>query len=76
MAHTTGLEGRIREIASGLYSSMQEETPSLFNKRGWQGRVLGLAMRDDSFKIQLLRFVDALPALKTDTLVLRLFREY
>ena len=34
------------------------------------------AMKDEAFKVQLFRFVDVLPCLKTDELVIRLFNEY
>jgi RHH-type proline utilization regulon transcriptional repressor/proline dehydrogenase/delta 1-pyrroline-5-carboxylate dehydrogenase len=33
-------------------------------------------MNSEPFKVQFLRFVDVLPSLRTDTLVLQLFREY
>jgi RHH-type transcriptional regulator, proline utilization regulon repressor / proline dehydrogenase / delta 1-pyrroline-5-carboxylate dehydrogenase len=33
-------------------------------------------MKDDSFKVQLFRFVDVLPSLKTDELVVRMLNEY
>ena len=34
------------------------------------------AMKDEAFKVQLFRFVDVLPCLKTDELVIRLLNEY
>lgn len=70
------LEDRIREIAFELFTSMKEQKPALFNRNKWKGRVLEWAMRDDDFKVRLLRFTDVLPALKTDELVIRLFKEY
>ena len=42
----------------------------------WKAEVLTKAMQDDAFKIRLFRFIDLLPALKTDTQVARLFDEY
>jgi RHH-type proline utilization regulon transcriptional repressor/proline dehydrogenase/delta 1-pyrroline-5-carboxylate dehydrogenase len=40
------------------------------------GELMEWAMKDDNFKVQLLRFVDVLPSLKTDALVVRLLKEY
>lgn len=76
MGQNKSTEERIREVASELFSLMKEERPSIFSQRGWKGRIMHWAMRDDSFKNQLLRFIDVLPSLKTDALVLRLFKEY
>ena len=76
MGQNISAEERIREVAFELFSLMKEERPSIFSQRGWKGRIMHWAMRDDSFKNQLLRFIDVLPSLKTDALVLRLFKEY
>jgi RHH-type proline utilization regulon transcriptional repressor/proline dehydrogenase/delta 1-pyrroline-5-carboxylate dehydrogenase len=70
------MEERILEIGAELFSALGEETPSLFDQRRWKGRITRWAMKDEAFKTQLFRFVDVLPALKSDELVVRLFREY
>ncbi|MBF0505862.1 MAG: proline dehydrogenase family protein [Nitrospirae bacterium] len=69
-------EARIRGKAFELFSVLRDEKPAIFDNKRWKGRIMQWAMRDDAFKIQLLRFTDVLPGLKTDALVLRLFREY
>ncbi len=69
-------EKRIREIGAVLYSFLQEERPTFFGEGGWKGKVIEWSLRDEQFKIQLLRFLDVLPALKRDEAVLRVFREY
>ncbi|MBZ0156676.1 MAG: L-glutamate gamma-semialdehyde dehydrogenase [Alphaproteobacteria bacterium] len=76
MGHGKSGEENIRNIAFALFSFLKEEHPALFDKKGWKGRVTRWAMRDDAFKIQLLRFIDVLPVIKDDALLLRLFREY
>ncbi|MCC6347273.1 MAG: L-glutamate gamma-semialdehyde dehydrogenase [Nitrospirales bacterium] len=76
MGHGTSEEENIRNIAFALFSFLREERPSLFDRKGWKGRIIRWAMRDDSFKVQLLRFIDVLPVVKDDALLLRLFREY
>ncbi len=76
MEKNRGLEEIIRRTAFELFSSLKDERPAIFDKKGWTGRIIEWAMRDDDFKIRLLRFTDVLPSLKSDELVLRLFREY
>ena len=70
------MEDRIREIARGLYSSIGAGAESIFDKTKWTGRLMEWTMKDEALKIQLLRFIDVLPALKNDELVLRVFQEY
>jgi RHH-type proline utilization regulon transcriptional repressor/proline dehydrogenase/delta 1-pyrroline-5-carboxylate dehydrogenase len=70
------VENRTREIAFELFSFLKDEKPSFFDKSGWKGKVIEWSMRDESFKVQLLRFLDVLPALKTDALVMRVFSEH
>ncbi|MGD0885871.1 MAG: proline dehydrogenase family protein [Thermodesulfovibrionales bacterium] len=69
-------EERVREIGLEIYAHIEHEIPSLFDKKRWMGRLLEWTMRDETFKIQLFRFIDALPSLKTDALVVRLLQEY
>ncbi len=70
------LEGRTKEIASALFSSLKDEKPSFFDAGGWKGRVIEWSMQDEQFKTQLLRFLDVLPALTSNEAVIRIFREY
>jgi len=69
------IEKRIGEIGRELYAS-RNKVPSIFNRKRWMGRTMDLAMRDEEFKLNLLRYIDVLPSLKTDSLVAELFREY
>jgi RHH-type proline utilization regulon transcriptional repressor/proline dehydrogenase/delta 1-pyrroline-5-carboxylate dehydrogenase len=70
------VESSAREIAEKLFPFLKDERPSFFNAEGWKGRVIDWSLRDDRFRTQLLRFLDVLPALGTDELVVRVFREY
>ena len=70
------LEDRIREIGYEIYTHAMLHTPSVFDKKRWEGRILEWAMKDEYFKTQLFRYVDLFPALKSDTSVIRLFKEY
>ncbi|HUJ18491.1 MAG TPA: L-glutamate gamma-semialdehyde dehydrogenase [Nitrospirota bacterium] len=71
-----GVEARTREIAGAIYAFLKEEQPSFFASGGWRKSVIEWSMRDERFRTQLLRFIDVLPSLRTDALVLRIFSEY
>ena len=71
----TRREQRVREIGTGLFASLGD-TPAIFDRRHWQGRIIEHVLKSESFKVQFLRFVDLLPGLRTDDLVFQLFTEY
>jgi RHH-type proline utilization regulon transcriptional repressor/proline dehydrogenase/delta 1-pyrroline-5-carboxylate dehydrogenase len=71
------LERRIREIGGALLAAMDASpAPGIFSKKGAYARVMEWSMRDPAFKAQLFRFVDVLPALKSNEDVVRHLREY
>src|SRR4030067_2237717 len=70
------IEHRITETGTRLYSEATSFTPSIFDKRKWEGKVLEWAMKDEHFKTQLFRFIDVLPSLKNDYAVIRILKEY
>ncbi len=70
------LNDDIKRLGSELYTKMQGETPGIFNKDYWQGRIIEWAMKDPSFKVDMFRFVDVLPSLHTKDQVAAHVREY
>ncbi len=70
------IENKIREIGREIYSLIGQEVPSLFDRKTWNGRLADWVMKDEALKIELFRFVDVLPCLKTDTLVVKMLNEY
>jgi RHH-type transcriptional regulator, proline utilization regulon repressor / proline dehydrogenase / delta 1-pyrroline-5-carboxylate dehydrogenase len=70
------MEEKIRRVGSAIQAHMREEVPSLFERKRWLGRVMERVMKDEEFKIRLFRFVDVMPALKSDDLVVRVMKEY
>ncbi|MFA6223623.1 MAG: L-glutamate gamma-semialdehyde dehydrogenase [Desulfomonilaceae bacterium] len=70
------IEDRIHEIGQKIYSLMGQELPSVFDRKKWSGRLTDWVMKDEALKIQLFRFVDVLPTLKSDPLVVRMLKEY
>jgi len=59
-----------------IFRLMGAETPVLFDRGWWAGRMMESVMRDPSLKVPLFRFVDVLPALKDSRQITRHAREY
>ncbi len=76
MAEDNRLESRTIEIGSELFEAMKGDVPSFFDQRRWKGKVMDWTMKDERFKVQLFRFIDALPSLKSDCELLPLLIEY
>ena len=69
------IEDGVRAAGRELYAALRGIPPA-FDTRQWMGRLMDRTMEREDFKISLFRFVDVLPSLKTDELVVRLAREY
>lgn len=70
------LETRIRETGLWLYQLIEGESPSVFQKEYWTGKVLDWCMQDENFKVQMFRFVDVFPYLTTSEAIARHLQEY
>src|SRR5213592_1493997 len=70
------LGARTREIGRGIFARVREEQPGVGSAGWWDEKMMGLTMRDEGVKIQLFRFVDALPALRTAPSISRHLKEY
>ena len=70
------LDRKILEMGQDVFTKMQGETPGVFNKDYWQGRILEWAMKDPTFKVDMFRFVDVLPMLDDKEQVSRHIKEY
>src|SRR3989338_4996072 len=69
-------EGDIRRHAETLFAAAAGASPRLFDRKWWTGRLLEWTIRDEAFKVQLFRFIDVLPTLKTPAQIKRLVDEY
>jgi len=76
MAHAHDLEHAIIARGKEFFSSIRGESPSMFNKSWWTGKVMDWCMANDAFKIQMFRFVDVLPYLNTSDNLTRHIEEY
>ncbi|WP_272700285.1 proline dehydrogenase family protein [Desulfovibrio sp. Fe33] len=75
-ATPTSLDPRVIARGREFFSSISGESPSVFNKGWWTGKVMDWAMKNEDFKVQMFRFVDVLPYLNTSDSLSRHIEEY
>jgi RHH-type proline utilization regulon transcriptional repressor/proline dehydrogenase/delta 1-pyrroline-5-carboxylate dehydrogenase len=59
-----------------IFRLMGKETPVVFDRKWWAGRMMERVMRDPTLKVPLFRFVDVLPALADGRQISEHAREY
>ncbi|MHC1727137.1 MAG: proline dehydrogenase family protein [Syntrophobacteraceae bacterium] len=70
------LESRIQETGRRLYDLMEVESRSVFRKEYWVGKLFEWCMHNEPFKVQMFRFIDVFPYLKTPESVIGHIQEY
>jgi RHH-type proline utilization regulon transcriptional repressor/proline dehydrogenase/delta 1-pyrroline-5-carboxylate dehydrogenase len=75
-ATPTSLDPSIITRGREFFTSISGESPSVFNKGWWTGKVMDWAMKNEDFKVQMFRFVDVLPYLNTSESLSRHIEEY
>ena len=73
---TAAVEAETQKLGRRLWSRLERRTPSIFERRWWDDRILSWAMSDESVKVQMFRFVDVLPMLRTHEAVAAHLQEY
>ncbi|MBI5576432.1 MAG: proline dehydrogenase family protein [Deltaproteobacteria bacterium] len=66
----------VRAKGLEIFRLMGTETPAVFDRKWWAGRMMERVMRDPALKVPLFRFVDVLPALADSRQIARHAREY
>ncbi len=69
-------EAQTQQVGEWLFSHLHRRQPSIFDRRWWDDRILNWAMADEAVKVQMFRFIDVLPMLKTHDQVARHLHEY
>ena len=69
-------EDVIEEYGREVFDRMEGETPSVFKKDWWSGKMMDFSMQDQDFKVQMFRFVDVFPTLHESSQVARHLQEY
>jgi hypothetical protein len=59
-----------------FFAALGNETPSIFKKNHWTGKVMDWSMSHEDFKVQLFRFIDVLPCLTTEEMLNEHIQEY
>ncbi len=70
------VEQRTLEIGHAMWARRNRRKPTVFERRWWLDHILEWAMHDESVKVQMFRFVDVLPTLKSSTSVALHLQEY
>ena len=73
---SSDLDQRIKARGQEFFSVIRGETPSIFDKGWWTGKLTDWCMSNDNFKVQLFRFVDVMPYLTTSESLSRHIEEY
>lgn len=76
MALSDDIERGTKEVGQKIFARLQTETPSVFHFSWWDEKILDWCMRDETVKVQMFRFIDVLPMLKTGEQVARHLQEY
>ncbi|MSQ96365.1 MAG: L-glutamate gamma-semialdehyde dehydrogenase [Gemmataceae bacterium] len=59
-----------------MFARVSQRGPLLFSPRWWDERLMDWTMHDEVVKVQLFRFIDALPQLRSAESITRHLREY
>ena len=70
------VEARTREMGREIFARAAGDRPTWGSAAWLDEKMMSLTMRDEHLKVQLFRFVDALPALRSDAAINRHLREY
>ncbi len=70
------IESATQRFGAAVWNRWKRRQPSFFERRWWDDRILGMAMADESMKVQMFRFVDVLPRLKSHDDITRHLQEY
>ena len=70
------LEAETRRIGREMWERLERRRPTVFEPRWWLDHILEWAAGDDAVRLQMLRFVDALPALRTSESVSQHLQEF
>ena len=75
-AGAAGLEADIQATARALFALIDRSRPTLLSQSRWQDEMLDWAMADERLKVELFRFVDVFPTLRSTAEIARHLHEY
>jgi RHH-type proline utilization regulon transcriptional repressor/proline dehydrogenase/delta 1-pyrroline-5-carboxylate dehydrogenase len=72
----SSLQGEIERLGQRIFELVDQHPESVFTKAGFYQRMMALSMRDETFKVQMFRFVDVLASLRRSNDIVEHLREY
>jgi len=69
-------EARVQDTARAIFAAMAREKPGRLSRERLQGEMMEWAMADERLKVEMLRFVDVFPTLRSRPEIARHLREY
>ena len=76
MSTVTSTEERVQATARAMFAALADEKPARLSRERLQGEVMEWAMADERLKVEMLRFVDVFPTLRSRSEIARHLREY
>src|ERR1700687_1923762 len=76
MVTTSDLETMTQRYGREIFARIDRGGPVPFTPAWWDDRLMEWSMGDEAIKVQLFRFVDVLPLLRTPADIARHLREY
>ncbi|HZZ74113.1 MAG TPA: proline dehydrogenase family protein [Pirellulales bacterium] len=70
------IERSTQELGRFLFAHEQTDQAHIFQRRWWDDRIMAWAMQDESVKVQMFRFIDVLPMLRTSSAIVGHLHEY
>ncbi len=70
------IEVLTQTIGREIFANLEHDKPHIWQRKWWDDRLLAWSMHDEQLKVQLFRFVDVLPMLKSSDAVMRHLHEY
>ena len=75
-AQHTAIEVLTQSIGREIFANLQDTKPQVWQRRWWDDQLMAWSMRDEELKVQLFRFVDVLPMLRSSESVTDHLHEY
>ncbi len=76
MSTIPSTEERIQATARAIFTVLARDKPARLSREHLQGEVMEWAMADERLKVEMLRFVDVFPTLRSRAEIARHLREY
>ncbi|HEY1581671.1 MAG TPA: proline dehydrogenase family protein [Chthoniobacterales bacterium] len=72
----SALQAAIERRGQRIFELVDQHPESIFSKAGFYQKMMALSMRDETFKVQMFRFVDVLASLRRSGDIVEHLREY